>query len=83
MPHKLHPSLCTCAQSVGRITTVGAKVVSELALYLAFNTAYFITNTYQYLSKEEQQLLAKETVDKCEAPSIDLSSTQEWETQIE
>jgi hypothetical protein len=51
-------------ESVGRITTVGAKVVSELALYLAFNTAYFITNTYQYLSKEEQQLLAKETVDK-------------------
>lgn len=52
-------------QSVGKITGVGAKVVSELALYLAFNTGYFITNTYQFLSKEEQKQLAKQTVDKC------------------
>lgn len=51
-------------ESVGRVTGVGAKVVSELALYLAFNTAYFITNTYQFLTKDEQQKLARETVDK-------------------
>eukprot|EP00667_Euglena_gracilis_P004692 EG_transcript_4720 len=51
-------------ESVGKITGVGAKVVSELALYLAFNTGYFITNTYQFLSKEEQKQLAKQTVDK-------------------
>jgi len=48
----------------GKIAGVGTKVVTDLALYLAFNTGYFVQNTYKYLSDEEQKALAKETVDK-------------------
>jgi hypothetical protein len=51
-------------ENVGQIAGVGTKVVTDLALYLAFNTAYFVGNTYKYLSAEERKALAKETVDK-------------------
>ena len=62
----ISPSLhISFRQGVTGVAGVGAKVVSELALYLAFNTAYFVSNTYQFLTEEQQKKLAKETVDKC------------------
>jgi hypothetical protein len=61
-PSRSRPSFD--ASGVTGVAGVGAKVVSELALYLAFNTAYFVSNTYQFLTEEQQKKLAKETVDK-------------------